>query len=52
MQRLTLESGKIVSEWIDEEQLRITSKKKITPVIKKKKKDPGGSGDVPTFSIP
>ena len=52
IQREKLEGGKIITEWIDEEQLIITSKAKVEPVLKQRKKDPGGPGDVPSFSLP
>lgn len=53
VQREKLEAGKIISEWIDEEQLVVTEKMKKEPVLKKKKKDPiGGSGDIPSFGLP
>ena len=47
-----LEAGKPISEWIDEEQLKVLTPKMAKRVLKKKDKDPGGSGDVPTFSHP
>lgn len=47
-----LEAGKTVDEWIDAEQLKVLTKKKVKRVLKKKEKDPGGSKDVPTFSTP
>lgn len=52
IQSVKLEAGKMVSEWIDEEQIEILTKVKVKRALKKKDKAPGGSRDVPRFSKP